>query len=341
MNLVEPESKGLQSHEKGLGEVKVLVTGATGFIGSWLAERLVGEGASVTVLVRPNSPRRNCIRTFEKKMRVIIGDVRNEEVIRRSVKDQEAIFHLAAITQVLDSLRNPEETFSVNLNGTLNLLEILRKNNYEGVLIYASTDKVYGEPLELPIREEHPLFGKSPYDASKIAAEHTCYAYFKTYGLPVGISRSTNVYGGRDLNFQRAVPDFVSSVLLGERVTVRGSGRNIRDFMYSDDAIDGLVRMATNFNHVKGEAFNFGTGQPTNVADLAGIVAKFGRSEGFDVRGMDTRAEIDSQWVDNTKARLKLGWQPKVALLEGLRYTIDWYSVNKDLWLSMRRARAA
>jgi len=316
-----------------LRDMKILVTGATGFIGSWLAERLTKESNSVTILVRPNSPRRSCLQSFEDKVDIVYGDIRDTNVVEQIVKDKDLIFHLAAITQVASSLKDPVETFSVNLQGTINLLEAIRRSDQGQALVYASTDKVYGDPISLPIAEGHPLLGKSPYDASKIAAERATYAYFKTYGLSISISRSSNVYGGRDVNFLRAIPDFVSSAILGKKITVRGSGKHVRDYMFVDDAVEAFLKMATNITAFKGEVFNFGTGRPTSVAELAVLISRLTGNIGYDVLGRQTPGEIDAQFLDCTKAKEKLGWQPKVELSEGVRRTLDWYSANKELWI--------
>lgn len=316
-----------------LRDMRILVTGATGFIGSWLAERLAKEDNFVTVLVRPNSSRRSCIQSFEDKLSIVYGDIRDGNVVGQIVKDKDVIFHLAAMTQVISCMKDPVETFSVNLNGTINLLEAMRRSDEGQTLIFASTDKVYGDPISLPITEEHPLTGKSPYDASKIAAERAAYAYFKTYGLPISISRSSNVYGGRDVNFLRAIPDFVSSAILGKKIEVRGSGEHVRDYMFVDDAVEAFLKMATNITTCKGEVFNFGTGKPTNVAELAILISKLTGNTGYDILGRQTPGEIDAQSLDCTKANEKLDWHPEVELSEGLRRTLDWYSTNKELWI--------
>lgn len=314
---------------------RVLVTGATGFIGSWLSERLVRQGNHVTALVRPDSRRRCCIQHLEGDLDVVYGDIRDRDLVAGIVSDKEVIFHLAAITQVIKSVRDPVETFSVNLQGTINLLEAMRRSDQGQVLIFTSTDKVYGEPIRLPITEKHPLLGKSPYDASKIAAERAAYVYFRTYGIPVLISRSSNVYGGRDLNFLRAVPDFVCSAVLGEKILARGSGRHVRDYVYIDDAVAALLKMDANVASNAGEAFNFGTGKPTSVSELATLVSKYARAE-FEILGRNTPGEIEVQYLDSRKAKERLGWEAKTELADGVRRTLEWYSANKSFWVSER-----
>ena len=318
--------------ESILKDQSVLVSGATGFIGSWLVEKLVAQGSNVTAFVRPNSPRRNVMRWLPiEPNNIVYGDVKNAKDVARAVKSCGLIFHLAAITQVKHSLENPLETFSVNLQGTLNILEAMRKSDKGQKLVYASTDKVYGEPIKLPIDEQHPLFGKSPYDASKIAADRAVYSYYKTYGLPVVIARLSNVYGGRDLNFLRAIPDFVSSAILGEKMLVRGSGKHIRDFMFVGDAVSAFLKLAVNMSSNLGEAFNFGTGKPTTVFELARQISAC-TGAFYKVLYEETPAEIDKQVLDSKKAKEKLNWKAGIELKDGLQHTVDWYSSNKDLW---------
>jgi len=273
-----------------------------------------------------------CIRGFEDEVDVVTGDVRDQNVINRITAEKDIIFHLAAITQVAASFTDPPETFSVNFQGTVALLEAMRKLDQRQALILASTDKVYGDSSTLPITEENQLIGKSPYDASKIASERAAFAYYKTYGLSVVISRSSNVYGGRDMNFLRAIPNFVSSVITEREITIRGSGKHIRDYMYIDDAVESFLRMATNIDRIKGEVFNFGTGRATSVTELASLICGLAGASRYNILGRETTGEIDAQYLDYTKAQRELEWQPNVELEEGLSRTLDWYKANTEMW---------
>ncbi|MCJ7816581.1 MAG: GDP-mannose 4,6-dehydratase [Candidatus Aenigmarchaeota archaeon] len=306
----------------------VLVTGATGFLGSWLTERLAGEGANVSVLVENECTRKVCIKHLLGKLDVVTGDVRDPETVRKMMGDKDVIFHLAAVTQVIYAIRNPVETFDVNLKGTLNILECLRKNDHP-FLVYMSTDKVYGEPSRLPIEADDPLSAKSPYDASKLAADRACYSYHKTYGTKLSIVRSSNIYGGREANELRAVPDFVRSLIRSQPPVIRGSGRHERDFVYVGDVVNGLVSVAENSGKTNGEAFVFGTGRPVSVYDLAKIAIKAsGLKLEPEVLGKPTPGEIDRQYISYKKAREFFGWQPKVRLEDGLALTLKWYRQN-------------
>ncbi len=312
---------------------KVLVTGGTGFIGSWLVEALLQAGANVTAIIERDSPfGSEAIKHLTRNIEPVYGDIRDKDFVFKAVTSSEIIFHLASVTQVLYAMSNPEETVAVNVSGTLNILEGMRKNREEQFLVYASTDKVYGESKYVPIDEEHSIIGKSPYDASKIAADRLVYAYHMSYGLRCGIVRWANTYGGRDANMLRAVPDFVTSLLEGRPPTIRGNGKQIRDYMYVTDAVAGIMAVAENQVAANGEAFNLGTEKPTSVEDLAKLVIKV---HGEDVNlepvilGKIVTGEIDIQYLSSRKARQRLEWNPEVNLEEGLRSTIEWYRENK------------
>jgi UDP-glucose 4-epimerase len=305
----------------------VLVTGGTGFLGSWLTERLVKKGAAVSVLVEKECTRKACINHLSG-IKQITGDVRDTELMERIVKGKDVVFHLAAITQVIYAIKNPFETFDVNLMGTLSILEALRKDD-SPFLVYMSTDKVYGEPKRLPIEADDPLSAKSPYDASKLAADRACYSYHKTYGTELSIVRSSNIYGGREANELRAVPDFVRSLLKSKPPVIRGSGMHERDYIYVDDIVSGLVSVAENSSKTNGEAFVFGTGRPVSVLELAKISVKCsGLKVEPIVLGKPTPGEIDRQYISYKKAGEALGWQPKVSLEKGLSLTLKWFREN-------------
>ena len=317
---------------------KVLVTGATGFIGSWLTERLVNLGSDVTAFIKENDPiDLDSLLTVKNKIRTIYGDIRKIDTISNALKDQEIVFHLAAITQVIYSIRNPTETVEVDVNGTLNILEAIRNNSLDTSLIFASTDKVYGEPKYLPIDEEHPLLAKSPYDASKLAADRLTSSYYNTYGIKSSIIRWSNTFGGRDSNILRAVPDFITSLLNNKPPVIRGNGKHIRDYMYVSDAVDGILLVAENRNKSSGEAFNIGTEKPTSVLDLSKLIIKLMKLENKlspILMNNPLIGEIGVQYLSYKKANQVLGWEPKVSLEEGLIKAIDWYK-NNTLWFNV------
>lgn len=312
---------------------KILVTGATGFIGSWLTEELVKRNSNVTVFVKKDDPlREDAIKHLAEKIKIVYGDIRNKSPVEVAVKDQEIIFHLAAFSQVINSMLNPVETVEVNTIGTMNFLEAVRKSNLDQTFVFASTDKVYGEPQYLPIDEKHPLSAKSPYDASKLAADRLTFSYFVSYGIKASISRWSNTIGGRDANHLRALPDFIISLLNNKSPTIRGDGKHVRDYMYVTDSTNGIMLLAEKINLTKGESFNFGTERPTSVMELADLVIKTMNLENkFKpvILNNPTPGEINKQFLSAKKATEILKWKPEISLEEGVKRTIEWYSQNR------------
>lgn len=318
---------------------RVLVTGATGFIGSWLTERLLKNGANVSVFVKKDDPLGMGGLSELSGFKKFEGDIRNKEDVKNAVSNQELIFHLAAVTQVVYAIKNPVEAFDVNTTGTMNILESIRNSTTEQFLVFASTDKVYGEPKYLPIDENHPTLGKSPYDASKIAADRLVFSYYSTYGLKTSISRWSNTIGGRDANILRVGPSIILSVINGKQPVIRYSGEEIRDYMYVEDAVNAMLSIVQNQNVSEGEAFNFGTGKPTKIKDFARLVIKLA---GFDgklepkILNQPSPGEITKQYLSSEKAKNILNWSPKFILEDSLKLTIDWFREN-DWWINVMK----
>ena len=317
---------------------RILVTGATGFIGSWLTEELVRRNSMVTIFVRKEDPLgTDAVAHLLDKIKIIYGDIKDIDSIKNAVINQDIIFHLAAYSQVINSLINPIEAMGVNATGTLNLLESIRKSKSDPIFIFSSTDKVYGEPKYLPIDEKHPLNAKSPYDASKLAADRLTFSYHIAYDIKAIISRWSNVIGGRDANYLRALPDFIITMLKNKPPAIRGNGKHIRDYMYVTDAINGVLLLAEKNSQVKGEAFNFGTERPTSVIDLANLVIKymnFGNKLEPVILNKSTPGEISGQYLTAKKAVNELKWKPHVDLESGIKLTIEWYRKN-SWWLDV------
>lgn len=313
---------------------RVLVTGATGFLGSWLTEELVGRGAGVTVLLHDDAFGTAAIDHLLGKITMIKGDVRQADDVSKAVTNQEVVFHLAAITQVLWAMSHPQETVSTNVLGTLNVLEAVRRSGTR--LVFASTDKVYGEPRYLPLDEAHPLSALSPYDASKVGADQLVTAYNACYDLGATTLRWSNAYGGRDANLLRAVPDFCLSVLSKKSPVIRGDGKHIRDFTYVSDIIRAILLSAEKCETM-GEAINFGNNRPISVFELASMIAKMGGAPPPTVLNRSTPGEIRTQYLAYDKAQRLLDWHPSVPLEQGLKLTLDWYSSNTRLWIPVMR----
>lgn len=313
---------------------KVAITGANGFVGSWLTQDLIKNGADVTILLKRNSiVGKRSITPLLDNLSLVYGDLRDVSSVKKLLKDKDIVFHLAAITQVIYAKNRPAETFDINTNGTLNLLEAARLENNPPFIVYMSTDKVYGEPKYLPIDEKHPLLARSPYDVSKMAADCLMRSYHETYGMDLSTIRCSNIIGGRDANFLRIVPDVVRSIIKNEQPKIRGDGRNIRDYMYVSDSISALMMVATKQNVSSGEIFNIGTERPTSVLDIANMIIKLAGNRVISkpvILKNNISSEINRQYLSSKKAKQLLGWRPKYGLEEGLKNSIDWYLGN--LW---------
>ncbi len=324
-------------------EKSVLVTGATGFIGSWLTESLVSKNASVSVFVKKDDPfGLHSIKHLKDKVKIFYGDIRDVNSLKDAIKNQEIVFHLAAVTQVIQSKMDPRETFEVNALGTLNVLESIRASANNPFLVHMSTDKVYGEPKFVPITEDHPLLAKSPYDASKVAAEKLVSSYNSTYDIYAGTARPSNNIGGRDANILRAVPNFVIALINNKSPTLRGNGKHVRDYIYVGDTVNGLLKIAETANKSNGEAFNFGTGRPTTSLELANMMINLVNPNNNltpVILGEELIGEIDVQYLSYEKAKNVLEWEPTVKLEEALMRAISWYKENAK-WQEIMRTVA-
>ncbi len=310
--------------------MKVLVTGADGFIGSHLAKTLVKKGAEVTTLVRDIKKTNNIdVLNLRNKMNIAHGNLVNFEDCQRVVNeyDIEFCFHLAAQAIVGIANRSPLSTFESNIKGTWNLLEACRLHKPIKGIIVASSDKAYGQQEKLPYTEESPLNGYFPYDASKVGVEVIAKCYFMTYGLPLAITRNANVYGPADMNFSRIIPHVITSLLKNEIPVIRSDGTLQRDYMYIKDAVNAYLILAENLSRkeVVGQAFNFGTGKAISIIELYTKIIKL---MGKDVEPKimnEAKNEIERQYLDYQKAEKILGWKPTYDHDEGLKETIEWY----------------
>lgn len=314
----------------------VLVTGAQGFIGSWLVERLLDEGASVIAL-RRDVPAMSRFRLegLEQRCDVVQGDLLDYEGLLRVINEYAigAVFHLAAQTIVGTANRSPLSTFEANIRGTYNLLEACRVSSAGAHsidrVVVASSDKAYGTHEELPYREDFPLRPTFPYDVSKASADMIARSYASTYGLPVAVTRLANVYGGGDFNFSRIVPDTIRSLMRGDRPVVRSDGSPERDYIYAKDAVGAYLAVAESLSRpeLHGRAWNAGTGEPISVLDaVRRIIAVAGADIEPDVRGSGVpNGEIGRQYLDSTAIQEELGWAPEWDMDRGLVETYAWY----------------
>lgn len=309
----------------------VLVTGASGIVGSWLVRSLLGAGATVVALVRDDDPHSELVRSGDiDRVTRVHGSLEDLALLERSLVQYEVqvIFHLGAQTQVRHAQWSPWASLEANVRGTYNLLEATRRNPraLEAIVI-ASSDKAYGESDVLPYTETHALAGQNIYDASKSAADLLASAYAHSYALPLGIARCANIYGGGDLNWERIVPGTIRSLLRAEAPVIRSDGSLLRDYLHVDDAVRGYLALGAALmdGREHAEAFNFGHGTPVSVLEIVNEITSCVGSDIAPVIQANAPNEIQAQWLDSTKAVERLGWRPSLSLHEGIAATVPWY----------------
>lgn len=319
------------------GEI-AFVTGADGFIGSWLTERLLDEGAEVVILKR-DRPALSRLRHegIEDRCTVALGDLSDHQALLRVLNEYgvTTVFHLAAQAIVAVANRSPLSTFETNVRGTYNLLEAARLAPTVERVVVASSDKAYGQHTDLPYREDAKLQPTFPYDTSKAAADLIARSYAETYGLPVAVTRLANVYGGGDFNFSRLVPETVRAIIEGRAPIVRSDGSPERDFIYAADAVDAYLTIADGLRDDanRGLAFNAGAGRPWSVREIVNTLIDIsGTNLEADYQGAGIpEGEIDRQYLDSTLIEQRFGWKPQYDLREGLELTLEWYRAAMPL----------
>jgi CDP-glucose 4,6-dehydratase len=320
----------------GLENTTALVTGAQGFIGCWLAERLLEEGAQVVVPARSVEPRsRFRIEGIEERCEVVHADVLDHEALVRTLADHrvELVFHLAAQPIVGVANRSPHSTWENNIRGTYMLLDACRVAAESGSppprIVVASSDHAYGDHEQLPYREDFAFTPRFPYDVSKACADMVARSYATVYELPVAVTRMANTFGGGDLNWSRIVPDSARALVAGRRPVIRSDGTPERDYLYVEDAVDAYLAVASSLEDPprRGRAWNVGLGTPVSVLELVRtLIAVSGRNVEPDVRGPAVPpGEIDRLYPDSTAIREQLGWFPRWDLESGLEASYRWY----------------
>jgi CDP-glucose 4,6-dehydratase len=322
----------------------VLVTGATGMVGSQLCATLVAAGTPVVALILDDDPRSELRRSGTiGRVTVVNGDLTDARAVERAVvvHDVATIFHLGAQTLVQAARRDPVATFETNVAGTWNVLDVARRHaDLVGRVVVASSDKAYGASDDLPYEEDHPLGGVQPYEASKSCADIVACSYAVTYGLPVGVARCGNIYGPGDLNWSRVVPGTVRSLLRGEQPVIRSDGSLVRDYLHVRDAVAGYLCLADAVDRgaAEGVAFNFSDESPRTVLEIYQAVCLAAGVPGTEPRVLgEASDEIPAQHLRAERARRQLGWKAEVALLDGLAETVAWY---RDLFAADPRRYA-
>ena len=315
----------------------VLVTGAGGFIGSQLVEALLSEGAQVRAFVRYNSRGdpgflKLMPAELSERLEVISGDLRDKSAIYDAIRDCDLVYHLGALISIPYSYRHPAEVAEVNFMGTLNVLMACRELGIAR-LVHTSTSEVYGTARRAPIDEEHPLQGQSPYSASKIGADKLAESFYCAYNLPVVTVRPFNTFGPRQ-SARAVIPTIIMQALVGKTIHL-GNLDTTRDFTYVNDTVRGFI-LAGSTVGAEGGVFNLGTGTENRIGDIAERIAlKVGHKVEIMVEPQRLRpekSEVLRLISDNSLARVKLGWEPKVSLDEGLDKTIAWMRLHMDLY---------
>jgi len=306
--------------------VNVLVTGAAGFIGSHLTERLLALGARVTGFIRytSRSDAGLLAGVTHPGLRLVAGDLKDADAVRRAMEGAEVILHLGALIGIPYSYAHPNDVVQVNTLGTLNVLAAARDLRPRKLVI-TSTSEVYGSALRVPIDEGHPRQPQSPYAASKIAADAVALSFHRAFEFPVAIVRPFNTFGPRQSD-RAIIPTIISQALAKGRITI-GDTRPTRDFTYVTDTVEGMLRVAES-ERSNGEDFNLGSGQEISIGDLArriaGLIGITLPVQQAAERLRPAKSEVTRLLAATAKAREVLGWTPAVSLDDGLRNTIQW-----------------
>lgn len=318
-------------------EKSALVTGAGGFIGSHLTERLVDLGTDVKAFVRYNSRNdwgmlESLPREKRDEIEVLMGDLKDTDAVRQALENIDVVFHLGSLIAIPYSYNHPRETIETNVMGTLNVMTAAKEKDVEKV-VHTSTSEVYGTAMYVPIDEKHPLQGQSPYSASKIGADKIVESFYLSYALPVATIRPFNTYGPKQ-SARAVIPTVISQALTMNEVRL-GSIHPTRDLTFVSDTVDAFIKMAESPKSI-GEVINTGSNFEISIRDLAKKIINIANPNAkivFDEKRTRPKAsEVERLWVDNTKAKKILGWEPKVSLEEGLRITIDWISKHLEIY---------
>src|SRR3990167_6779251 len=322
----------------------ILVTGGTGFVGSHLVEELVRQGANVITTFISTSPLSYFFtQKLNKKVKMVHVDVCNFDGVFDMVTkfDVDYIFHLAAQALVETAYYNPKRTLESNIMGTVNVLESARLYPKVNAVVVASSDKAYGKikyqnkeilpslrsslTSGVKYKESDALKGDHPYEVSKSAADLISYSYFKTYNLPVAITRFGNIYGEGDMNFSRIIPGIIKSIVRNETLKVRSNGKYVRDYLYVKDVVNGYLLLASNIERVKGEAFNFGSEESLSVVELIKLIEKTLKKKiHYKILNI-AKNEIPYQSLDYSKIKNILKWKQTYSLTQTIKKLTRWY----------------
>lgn len=320
---------------------KILITGSDGFIGSHLTEFLVRLGYDVRAFTQYNSFNSwgwldHCDGDVKGKFEVFPGDIRDPHGVKQAMKGCDVVLHLAALIAIPYSYHSPDTYVDTNVKGTLNVLQAARELDVQRI-IHTSTSEVYGTARFVPITEEHPLQGQSPYSATKIAADQLAYSYYASFALPVVTLRPFNTYGPRQ-SARAVIPAIIAQLVNGERCIQLGAIAPTRDFNFVADTVNGFIAALRSENGI-GEVINLGSNFEISIGDTVELIAEIMGVElqiiEQEARLRPEKSEVQRLWADNAKARELFGWQPNFGGREGfkrgLAETINWFSNSTNL----------
>ncbi|MFA4934085.1 MAG: NAD-dependent 4,6-dehydratase LegB [Candidatus Omnitrophota bacterium] len=314
----------------------VLVTGAGGFIGSHLTEKLLASGYIVKAFVHYNS--RNSWGWLEsskckERLEIISGDVRDADIVRHAMCDVEIVFHLAALIGIPYSYCSPEAYVETNIKGSLNILQAAKDLGVKKIVI-TSTSEIYGTAQSVPIAETHPINPQSPYAATKSAADLLALSFYRSFNLPVAIVRPFNTYGPRQ-SARAVIPTIITQILYGKKNIKLGAISPTRDLTYVEDTVNGFI-CAGESSKSTGEIINLGTNSEISIEDLARLISRYLNKnikiESEKNRQRPVKSEVERLMADNAKAGRLLNWSPEYSLERGLKKTIEWFKKNKGIY---------
>ncbi|CAN1212225.1 Nucleoside-diphosphate-sugar epimerase [Tumidithrix helvetica PCC 7403] len=320
---------------------KILVTGADGFIGSHLTEELVRTGHQVRAFVLYNSFNSwgwldRIAQDIQYDLDVFTGDIRDPFGVKQAMKGCDVVIHLAALIAIPYSYHSPATYVDTNINGTLNIVQAARELEVSKVVV-TSTSEVYGTAKFVPMTEEHPLQGQSPYSASKIGADQIAMSFYHAFNTPVAIIRPFNTYGPRQ-SARAVIPTIITQIAAGKRLLKLGALHPTRDFNYVRDTVRGFISVAASSGSI-GEVINIGSNFEISVGDLVKLISEVMgveiKMETDEIRLRPEKSEVERLWADNTKAKNLLGWEPLYngyeGLKRGLTETVDWFANPSNL----------
>lgn len=312
----------------------VLITGGFGLLGQSLVRKIDKKKYNIFLLDKIKYKKRNrFLYDNHKKINIVHGNFNNIKFISKliKVKKIKIIFHTGAVTQVLDSLKDPFKAYETNITGTINILESVRKLDKKIIVLYSSSDKAYGELRSKSYSENHRLDSVYPYDLSKSCSDLICQSYSKVYGLKIGILRCGNLYGPGDLNIKRIVPETIIQTLNNKNLIIRSSGKLTRDYLYIDDATKAYLLVLNKLSQSKNKLliYNVGSKYNLNVLQIVKKILKIMKKEKLKpVIQNSSKQELETQKLNYKKIMNDLKWKQKIDMNKGIKETVKWYTEN-------------